>query len=197
MRKGSGGNCSIINCSIINCSKKYFAKGYCHNHYENFLRTNNPLGKRYKCFAKNCNTMISNYKYCCRHSKRNSLHRSLDLSIKYNPRGKKHMWYTNGKSEYPNSYLMKKRRLVILKKFPICQLCNKKKAIQVHHKDENKANHSWKNLLSSCVRCNCKQSSKFFKRFGYTLDELSKLLKKGRNYLWNHQDKINDFLLDK
>ena len=32
-------------CSIEGCGKKHSGKGYCHKHYQNFLRSGNPLGE--------------------------------------------------------------------------------------------------------------------------------------------------------
>lgn len=60
-------------CKIKGCLKKYKAKGYCKNHYTNFLRAGNPLGKRRsvknKCSVKGCRQPYKAKGYCKKHYK--------------------------------------------------------------------------------------------------------------------------------
>jgi hypothetical protein len=43
----------------------------------------------------------------------------------------------------------------------------------------------------------CWKGGKFFKRFGYTLKEITHILGKYQSYWWFHQDEIKKFLVDK
>jgi hypothetical protein len=170
-------------CKIKGCNKKHFAKEYCKKHYKNFLCTGNPLGKRHKCFVKNCNTMAKN-KYCFKHYLRIKRHLPLDLSIKCNPKGKNnHMWQ-GGIAMYPNHYLMKKNRLIILMQNPKCERCGKP-ATEIHHKDGSKTNHKLSNLMAVCHPCNAKLRTRpnirFLATYGITQEEIAKKLKINRS----------------
>lgn len=56
--------------------------------------------------------------------------------------------------EYPNHYQMKKNRLKVLRDANyICQKCGGK-AIEIHHLDKTKTNHSKENLMAVCHKCN-------------------------------------------
>ncbi len=189
-------NRKFYDCQVEGCKNKHYAKHYCHKHYVNFRRCGNPLAKIHKCLAENCNRKTNNPKYCCIHSLRNSKHRSLDLSVKYHCRGSRNYMWRGGVAEYPNHSLMKRQRLIILMHNPKCEYCGKP-ATEIHHKDENKANHKLSNLAPACRKCNAKQSSKFYKRFGYTLSEIVKILGRSQSYWCLHSEEINHYLLDK
>lgn len=184
-------------CKIEGCNREHYAKGYCRKHYERFI-TNGGY-KLHKCKIKSCSKMIySKSMYCEKHRYRIKHNLPLDLSIKCFLKGKRNPNWRGGVAEYPNHYLMKKNRLIILMQNPKCEYCGKP-ATEVHHKDENKSNHKLSNLTATCHKCNTKQSSKFYKRFGYTFDEITEKLSftnLSRSYWQRHPSEINHYLLD-
>lgn len=148
-----------------------------------------------KCKIKYCNRKYYVRGYCRLHYER--IRKKIPLNLPpYCNKGQRNGNWKGGVAEYPNHYLMKKQRLIILKNNPLCEYCGKR-ATQIHHKDEKKQNHKLTNLVAVCHICNSRQSSKFYKRFGYTLDQLSKLLGRSKSYWWKHRKKINHFFLDK
>jgi len=209
-------------CEIRKCGLPHYGKGYCRNHYttlvyypthkEHHLQYQKKYRKEHygifthQCEIKNCNyTTIHKYKYCHRHRNRIELRLPLDLSLDckklaiHSCRGEKNGNWNGGTSEYPNHYLMKKNRLIILMHNPKCEYCGKK-ATQIHHKDENKANHKLSNLVPTCHKCNVRQSSKFYKRFGYTLTEITEKLNftgLSKNYWGKYPEEIKYYLVDK
>ncbi len=58
-------------CSVKDCGKKYFAKGYCKNHYTNFSRHGSPYPKIRKvtigCKIDGCNKKHDSKGYCSYH----------------------------------------------------------------------------------------------------------------------------------
>ena len=48
---------------------------------------------------------------------------------------------------------MKKNRLIILINNPLCEVCEKTPATEVHHKDNTKDNHRLSNLMAVCHKC--------------------------------------------
>jgi hypothetical protein len=178
----------FYDCQVEGCKNKHYAKHYCQTHYVIFV-TNGGY-KLHKCLVKDCNKKTHNPKYCSKHSLSNSKHRSLDLSIKYTCRGSKNYMWKGGVAEYPNHYLMKQRRLVLLKKYPLCRICHKKPSIEIHHKDGDKSNHAWKNLLPSCHKCNSSirfapNNSKFFRKYGINLQKLADKIKFSYVTIWH------------
>lgn len=114
------------------------------------------------------------------------------VSIKSRPsmRGAKNPRWNGGVSEYPNHYLFKKSRLVILKQVNYRCGCGKKAAL-VHHINKNKSDHSLENLEAVCIECHhqrhCslshphpaphkseRHTSKYVRLYGKTLKELAK-----------------------
>ncbi len=205
-------------CKIKNCGKKYYAKRYCYIHYRNilFYPTHKELYSKWhrkyylktriltkhKCKAKNCiRQIINKYDYCFRHRQRIMRHLSLNLSIKYSPKGKRNYMWRGGVAMYPNHYLMKKNRLIILMQNPICEICKKKPATQIHHKDGSKTNHSLSNLQALCRKCHYKTFSKVYKTkytkmYGKNLTQLAKELKKPMTtiYGWHKKNKLKEKL---
>ncbi len=203
------------NCKFENCKNKYYAREYCHKHYfkmiyypihkknislqyhEHYLKVNHGL-RRKKCKARNCQFKATRpYQYCYRHRRRIKSNLPLDLSINgkklHAPRGNKNFMWKGGVAEYPNHYLMKKQRLIILMNNPKCEYCGKP-ATEIHHKDEKKSNHELSNLAATCRSCNLKQSSRFYKRFGYTLTEIAQILGKSSSYWAKHLEEIKQYL---
>jgi len=101
--------------------------------------------------------------------------------------GKNNPRWNNGKSEYPNHALLKKNRLLILKKSKgKCEICGKKARV-VHHIDGSRDNHEIDNLVAVCTSChwalhkkelnsNKRNTSKYVRKYGMTLEEMSKKL---------------------
>ncbi len=175
-------------CQIKECNREHYQYNYCRNHFTNFIRTGNPLGKLHKCLVENC-TRLTKFKYCFLHSRRISKHRSLDLSIHYYPKGRKNFMWKGGIAEYPNHYLMKKQRLIVLKRHPICQKCKKRKSTQVHHRNGNKSDHRIKNLMASCQSCNSSirftpNNTKNYQKYGVSLYEIASKLNYSYTRIW-------------
>jgi len=98
----------------------------------------------------------------------------------------------NKSTYYLQHYILKKNRLVVLKKSQHkCSICGNK-AVEVHHKDFSKSNHCLSNLVSVCKQCHRSvlhnkrkyvthnRISKFRNIYGYSIDELTKLLEISR-----------------
>jgi len=122
----------------------------------------------------------------------------LDLSIDNRclKKGKKNNLWKGGIAEYPNHYLMKKNRLIILMQNPKCEICGNP-ATEIHHKDFSKNNHKLSNLMATCHRCNNHLSSKFYQKYGMTLNEITSKLGRSHYYWWRHQKGLDKVLLDK
>lgn len=102
------------------------------------------------CKVLGCNIPIFAKKICRKHYYRYRNHQSFD---KLGPKGERNCNWRGGVSEYTNHYLMKKNRLIILLNNPICEICKKEQAQQVHHKDNSKDNHGLNNLMAICTKC--------------------------------------------
>ena len=201
-------------CKIKNCNKKYYGKGYCRFHWVHkdwYPKNRNRLlqyqkqyklehygigNRMHKCRIKNCNNMVyKKHKYCVPHRKRiTGKIKDLDLSkdlrhqIGQFIKGKKNINWKGGIAEYPNHSLMKKNRLIILLHNPICEICNKKPAVEIHHKNGDKSNHRLSNLVASCHRCNTKirfksNNSKFRRIYGMNLKEIASKLRYSEGYI--------------
>jgi len=67
--------------------------------------------------------------------------------------GEKNGMWKGGVAEYPNHFILKKRRLEILKRAKgKCEICGES-AYEVHHIDFSKNNHSLDNLIYLCRNC--------------------------------------------
>ena len=142
-------------CSISGCNKKHKAKGYCHNHYENFKRTGNPIprtGWGNKCLVDKCEKRARARGYCSKHYVR--LNKYGDVTIKNNLRGEKHPHWKGGIAEYRNHSLMKRNRKIKFEQLNyICERCNANKTEIIHHVDLTKYNHELNNLMGLCKKC--------------------------------------------
>ncbi len=167
-------------CKIKNCGKKHYAKSYCQNHYEMLIMKGGY--RLHKCKIKNC--IYKTHKvYCCFHQSRfeNNLPMNLNIDYRHLRIGKKNNLWRGGIAEYPNHYLMKKNRLIILLHNPICEICNRKPAVEVHHKDSSKTNHFLSNLQAVCHKCNTglriQPNIRFLSIYGITKEKIAKRLK--------------------
>lgn len=195
-------NTKYIGCKVLGCENKHYAKGYCCNHWHNLSRSGNPLGKHKKCLISGCNVFVIKKDYCVRHLFRIKHKLPIDLSIKCYPKGKENYQWKGGIFEYPNHYLMKKNRLIILKKEKgICEIC-KKKGVFIHHKDGSKDNHNLDNLILLCHQCHGlmhkgrkNKTSKFIRLYGYTFIEIVNRLNLSSGYIYNLHKKNKLFTL--
>ena len=146
------------------------------------------------CKVKNCNLpiFIQKRKLCRTHYKRWQHHKSY---IKLSPKGKRNYMWKGGVAEYPNHYLMKKNRLIILMQNPKCEICGKP-ATDIHHKDRSKTNHKLSNLMAVCKRHTKRLHSKFCLRYGMSLEEIAEKLGMSRSYWSKHQDELDGLLLN-
>ncbi len=68
-------------------------------------------------------------------------------------KGDKNPRWNGGVSEYPDHYLLKKRRIKILEANGYkCDICGGQANV-VHHKDGSKNNHAFENLQPLCYKC--------------------------------------------
>ena len=186
----------FTDCQIVGCNNKHYAKHYCMKHYAALVERSGY--KLHKCSVVSCNYKTHNLKYCNFHSKRNSKHRSLDLTKKYTLRGNKNPRWNGGVSEYPNHYLMKKNRLIKLQQTKCkCETCGRR-ANLIHHKDGSVDNHSIDNLIVLCHVCHSiihmrrgntnGHTTKFIRKYGMTLKEMGqKFGKSWSKYYYMHK----------
>jgi len=189
-------------CRIKNCTNNYYAKGYCQNHYSAFITRGGY--KYHKCKVEGCNKILQSKSiYCSRHKERVEANLPTDLSVKFYAKREKNYQWKGGVSEYPNHYLMKKNRIVVLNKHPYCEKCGIK-ATEVHHRNGNKADHRIENLMPSCHRCNCKirftpLKNKNSEIYGINLKEMVR--KFGHNYYFylnlHKKEILKEFIAEK
>ncbi len=202
-------------CKIENCNKKYYGRGYCRNHWVRLYWYANPTVRKYqreyqkkyrlehygigdsyhKCKLENCQkTTIKKYRYCYAHRERIKKHLPLDLSINcvkmcfHSQKGKKNFMWRGGVAQYPNHYLMKKNRLIILMQNPKCEYCGKS-ATEVHHKDGSKTNHSLSNLQAVCRSCNAKirfrpNNTKTYRKYKMSLCQIADKIHRSYSAIW-------------
>ena len=194
------------------CGKEHDSLGYCRNHYRQLIWYPKHRGysKRYRpirshaCAAPQCSHRISlKRQYCFQHQRRKQHNLTLDLSVDcrgISNRGEKNFQWRGGVFEYPNHYLMKKNRLIILMNNPKCEVCGKT-ATCIHHRNGDKSDHRLENLMPSCHRCNARirfgpNNTKYSRLYGLRLHEMTK--KFGHSPTFYHQlhyqGKLSDYL---
>lgn len=121
---------------------------------------------------------------CNRHIDRLKGHKPMNLKIdcrkgKYNPN------YHGGVSLYKNLGELKRNKIIKIKQNKKCQNCGTfNTKLQIHHIDGSKDNHSLNNLIVLCQSCHkllyhrFPTTTKFKKMYGYTLQEISKNIKR-------------------
>lgn len=192
-------------CQIQNCDKKYYAKGFCRSHYANYLRNGNPIPARIinkgsVCKVTGCHQPAKAKKYCNKHYSR--ILKNGDLEFHY-AKGDKNFRWNGGTSEYENSYLMKKNRLIKLKQTKrCCEICNNR-GDKIHHTDYSKDNHALNNLLVVCNKCHAilhhrtgNKTSKYIRLYGMTLKQLAKKYggSESKYCLYHQSGELKEFL---
>lgn len=187
-------------CKVLGCKKPHYQHNFCKNHFENWRRCGKPEGIKHKCIVSGCNNIIniSHEKYCRPHRDRKASGLTLDLRIScrhlQGARGRKNPQWRGGVAEYPNHYQMKKQRLIVLERDNwTCVYCGKWSK-SIHHLDETKWNHAESNLVCACPNCNSKQSSPYFKKYGYTEEEIVKMYGKSLSYWTMHKREMRRLL---
>ena len=153
------------NCVVFGCQHPVYAKGFCHNHYAQVLRSYQPLPEIIlRCHVPSC---IRTFKLnrrkdanlCPKHASLKQSREEAGLptdvdSLEKNmvPRGEKHHWWNGGTSEYPNSYVFEKNGRIALQRANYLCPCGAK-AQHVHHINHNKSDHRVENLLPMCAKC--------------------------------------------
>jgi len=165
-------------CLIKDCKKESFARGYCRMHYARWWKHGNPnivrvrgLGKLAKnignCIIEGCQNPQEIKHFCNKHYRRflkwgdpNQVKKSKGRDI----RGNKNPNWKGGIAEYPDHCRMKRLRLQKLKEENSrCQMCGGK-AVEIHHRNGNKADQRIKNYMALCHSCHKKTH-------GYTLHQ--------------------------
>ncbi len=128
-----------------------------------------------QCAVGNCyKKSIEGERYCFNHLSchKRKLIRDINnsINIKSN-RGERNGNWNGGTSEYPNHYLMKKNRLIILLYNPKCEICGNL-AVEIHHRNGDKSDHRLENLMPSCHKCNIRLSARFCKKYNLTIAEI-------------------------
>ena len=124
------------------------------------------------CKIKGCGKKYCARGYCHFHYQRLYWTKTPLRFAFHGNKGKRNINWRGGVAEYPNHYLLKKLRIILLRNFPKCQICKKKPSTEIHHKSGNKSNHRRNNLLAVCHPCNIKtrtrpNKSKYRNLFGF------------------------------
>lgn len=168
-------------CKIKKCKREHYQHNYCKKHWAYYSYIP-KCGRQHKCKIKGCNYGTIT-KYCQGHLFRIKNHLSLNLSMDFRGKhlkGKNNPNWRGGIADYPNHWLMKKNRLIILMQNPKCEKCGKP-ATEIHHKDGSKINHQLSNLMAICHPCNSKirfkpNNTEFYKQFGISSYQMAKRL---------------------
>ena len=123
----------IIKGCII-CGKKHYAKGFCNSHY-NTWRAGRPLQYAI-CKIPHCGAEVKKY-----------IDAQLCASHFYKSLRKKSYKKDGGKWGY------KDYRKIQTKQKERCDVCGVTKNLIIHHKDKNKRNSNWDNLMTVCKSC--------------------------------------------
>lgn len=173
-------------CTLEGCNTKYYAKGYCFFHY--YRKKLSPhISLEKEKYPSNHTNEICNVVNCGNNVKviTAGLCKNHYQNLQFRKRrGKEHIPLTEtirtneGKSEYPDHYLMKKSRLEMFKRYPLCQVCSTNKSKEIHHIDKSKDNHSIDNLLAVCTKCHGglhkgRKNISYKKIYGITLREIA------------------------
>lgn len=173
-------------CSVEGCRKRYYAKGFCNSHWALKQRNGIPVYKKdlyRKCVVPGCEEKPTRTGLCKFHNHRRSQGKSL-MRPKGNG-GSLNVHWRGGVADYPNHYLLKKNRLIVLEAANYtCEFCGSPTK-QVHHRDHSKTNHAISNLVACCHSCNLllagkarkKYESKYVRLYGKTGRELARELK--------------------
>jgi 5-methylcytosine-specific restriction endonuclease McrA len=111
--------------------------------------------------------------------------------------GKNNPRWGGGVSPYPNHSLMKKNRLIVLINNPICEICGKTQAQQIHHKNRDRSDHRLSNLMGVCCSCHSGlgHKGKYQKLYGKNRIEIAKILNTYPGWVTVHQDELPKLLL--
>ncbi len=112
--------------------------------------------------------------------------------------GEGNLNWDGGVSHYPKPGLLIKNRKIILKQFPICQVCKSKKSEEAHHKDLSRDNHSIENLLAVCKKCHNdfkyqKRNLNYDKLNGLSARKIASNIQRSETYVRNrvYNNEIN------
>ena len=179
-------------CIIYGCKDRTFAAGLCHSHYEQASRFGKAIPHIIiRCFVPTCSkTFIptninSSFTLCTRHSelyrdrKRMGLPTTYDSLVRrVSTAGYRNPRWNGGISEYPDHYIFKLVRKVVLERAKNLCKCGRR-AWAVHHINDDKSDHRVKNLRAMCQSCHLRlhhskhsPTSKFRRKFGRTLKEI-------------------------
>ena len=125
----------------IICGQKHYAKNFCRSHYTKW-HAGRPLQCAI-CKIPYCGAEVRRYtdaQLCAYH-----FYKSLKKVIYKKDGGK---W---GYKDYRKIQMRQKER---------CDVCGVTKKLIIHHKDENKRNSNWNNLMTVCKSCHKKLHKK-------------------------------------
>lgn len=162
------------------------------------------------CRIENCGHKSITKGLCSCHYRRWRKYGDFDLSKNDNKGQNNHNWkggISNGKfNPYPNRrILIKNKEIKVKQQNGKCGLCGKR-AIEIHHKDGNKTNHTIENLILLCLKCHrtlhrgrknkSSTTTIWIRRYGMKSKELCKKLRCSYQTLriWHEKGRINFFL---
>jgi len=105
-------------CLIYGCNNPHYAKGFCVNHWSLMKRNGVPLKMseipKPKCSIYDCKKEATSHKsgYCLFHLQRKK--NNIPLNRPKGVKGKNNPRWRGGIFLYPNHYMMKKNRLIVL-----------------------------------------------------------------------------------
>ena len=169
----------VKHCKVVGCQNKHFAKELCHAHYELKRRNGDAVYKAHKCLVPSCNKKVWDV-YCLKHKRQFRLGIPFDSPAGWAVKGKRNQHWNGGTSQYKDHYLLKKlRKKIIIEKKGKCEICGGR-GNEIHHRDENKANHVLENLILCCHKCHFKvfhtgvrKKSKYMKNYGFQAQEIA------------------------
>lgn len=188
----------------IKCEKEAHAKGLCNSHYSQ--ERGWALGlhrKKTVCENTGCESLTtSTVCYRCEQkiiAAQN--YRGYVYTPQYSQRGKHSYNWKGGVMVYPNHYIFKMNRLILIEQeHGKCQKCGEPYK-HVHHIDGDKSNHSIDNLMVLCIKCHFNlhypfkvQDNKKY-NMAYYQEHKTKMQKYAKDYYKRNKERRREYQL--